>query len=742
MRSRKLKWSLGAGALLLSQAVLAIGLGEIRLHSAMEERLQAEIDLLNIGDFDEHQMAVSLASPEDFEQAGVERDFQLADLKFRVDLADKARPVIRVSSRQAISEPYLNFLVELRWSSGRLLREYTVLLDLPTFAGDPSPGKQAAATRTVAADSRGPAPASTATQAPVQRPARPAAAAPGGGTGSGADRVQVRGGDTLWGIAERHRPAGATIHQTMLAIAAANPDALIRGDLNLIRSGAWLKLPDAASVRAVDRAAALARLRPDSAAPPVVEAGATEAATPDTAGESSDGELRLAAADTGGAGSGSGTEAGTGVTGAGHDLAAVLEERDRLARENAELQSRIDSLQTQVGTLNRLVELDAPTLANVPQGAVPQEAVPQEAGAASGDAPVLPDAAVGAAGDPAAPLESAPPTDPAAVPAQPAPEPQPQTPEVTAAHGPLAALSELSDRLLPWLGAGAALLLGLLMWVVMRRRSDIQQQGLRLPGDMDRPAAAAGIAVLDDEELSDRDLFAAPSVTEGPDDILAEADVCLSFGHDEQAEELLREALQEYPDEPRVHLKLLEVFASRSDRAAFEAHLPQLAALGDLDTFAAAEALQRQLEDPAGAAPRESFATAPVAAADLPLEDFELGLELDLDAAQPPAAVRPAAPGDTAFATDDLEDFDLDLGPVADATVPDGALAAETSEQPLLEDLDLFVPGQEVATQLELAHAYVDMGDAEGAREILDYVVEAGDDAQRDAARELLARIG
>ena len=119
MNSRILKWPLGACALLLSHLTLAIGLGEIATESAMDQRFLAEIELLNIGDLDENQMAVGLAPPEDFQNAGIDRDFQLADLKFRVDLANPNRPLIRVSSLRPIREPYLNFLVELRWPSGR-----------------------------------------------------------------------------------------------------------------------------------------------------------------------------------------------------------------------------------------------------------------------------------------------------------------------------------------------------------------------------------------------------------------------------------------------------------------------------------------------------------------------------------------------------------------------------------------------------------------------------------------------
>lgn len=105
MISRILKWTLSVGVALLSPLALAIGLGELQLRSAMEERFAADIELLQIGDLNEHQLAVNLAPPEDFERAGLERDFQLADLRFRVDLSNPARPLIKVTSRRPMHEP-------------------------------------------------------------------------------------------------------------------------------------------------------------------------------------------------------------------------------------------------------------------------------------------------------------------------------------------------------------------------------------------------------------------------------------------------------------------------------------------------------------------------------------------------------------------------------------------------------------------------------------------------------------
>lgn len=744
MKSRNLKWPLGTCVLLLSQFAVAIGLGEIHPDSAMDERFEAEIELLNIGDLDENQMAVSLAPPEDFENAGVERDFQLADLRFRVDLSNQSRPVVRVSSRRPIREPYLNFLVELRWPSGRLLREYTVLLDLPTFAGAAQPGKNRAATPTVAADS-------TVSSAPAPAPS-PEPRATGGTRAPG--RVQVRGGDTLWGLAERYQVSGATIPQTMMAIAEANPEAFINGDLNLIRRGAWLEIPDAQRARSVDRAAALAKLRETTAEPPVVESRpAIEAGQAITGSE---GELHLAAAgSTAGGGSAAGTAPAGSTPGTEPELAAVLEERDRLQRENIELQNRIQSLEAQLNTATRLVELDDPTLAAL-QGQTETAAQPRDAppAAATGGAEVADGAAgeqAGAAPQPPAPADEIgagtdQETSTAAVAPTPvqAPEPPPAEAEPGAdGNRPLAAMARLGEWLIPALGAGAVLLLGLLIWAALRRGSGVQQQGLELPREMELDSRGSGLApaTVGAAEAGADELFAARA-EEGPEDILNEADVCLSFGHDEQAEELLREALNAYPDEPRLHLKLLEVLAARDDRDAFEAQLPQLAALGDLDAFAAAEALQRQRWDRAEADGSASE-TAPGVpeTAETRLEDFDLDLDLDLDIPEAPEEPPQQQSFQTTAAANgeaELGDFDLGL-----ETEPEVAAASRpAAESDTLDDLELFEPGQELATQLELAQAYVEMGDAEGAREILDYVVESGDESQQEAARELLARLG
>lgn len=791
MASRTLRYSLGLLALLAAQWASAVGLGEIQLQSAMNEPLRAEIALLSIGDLNESQITAKLASPEDFQRGGIEREFQLADMRFKVDLSNTANPVIRVSSRHPMKEPYLNFLLELRWTSGRLLREYTLLLDLPVFSGAPPAGKSAAAAPPAAAVKR---PSERPTFEPTRRSPAHGAAARTAATASGSYRVQA--GDTLWSIAARSRPQGVTVQQAMQAILTANPEAFIRANANLIRRDAVLDVPDAAVMAAVDHRLAMNQLR---AAQPVSDrAVESRTKTAETAVPGrGDGELHLAGGtDSARAGSaalsGGGTQPG-GTAGVSRtDLGAVLEEKDRVERENAELKARVASLEEQVKAASRLVEISDPALAALQDGTQSNAS-----GTAAADigkptdtvvpGAVTPTAEAPGSGQPAESAENAaaevvagqtetPGQTPAALDGSVA-TPAPVTTDagdavVPAAapgdEGPLAAAAKLRPWLVPALGLTGVLLLVAMGLAALRGRAT-QQHGLQLPSEFEKGARTAALdsaltapVVLDDQDL----LPTAPSFREGPDQILEEVDVCLLFGNEQQANELLTGALERYPTHSGLHLKMLELLAQQGDRPGFEAALPKLRALDDRNATESANALLRELQE------RDVAPVSAVAVADTPVEitaaevapikivqpaeaapaavaehlGFDLDLDLGMDLpAEPPA---PAATAAKLEISDDLEAFDLglsggDLTGLADVAEVQAAETAESWQMtPLESDLDLFEPGQEMATQIELAEAYVDMGDAEGAREILDYVLQGGDEAQRESARQLLARLG
>jgi len=247
--------------LLLSSEVWAIGLGEIRMDSALNEPLRAEISLLSATPEELDNLTVNLASAEIFDRYGIDRPFYLQDIEFNV-VSGAGGSVVQLRSRSPMSEPFLTFLVEATWPSGRLLREYTVLLDPPTFA--PPAAQQAPAvaapTRSAPSDSgridRSQPTVQPQPTRPAPQPSRPSQPAPADttpfDTSGGGDHV-VQRGDSLWGIASRMRPDGRlTMNQTMLAIYEANPGAF-GGNINVLRAGASLRIPSADEIFRISR---------------------------------------------------------------------------------------------------------------------------------------------------------------------------------------------------------------------------------------------------------------------------------------------------------------------------------------------------------------------------------------------------------------------------------------------------------------------------------------------------------
>jgi pilus assembly protein FimV len=281
--------------LTLTSEVWAIGLGDIDLNSALNEPLRAEIVLLSASPDELSDLTVTLASAETFTRYGIDRPFFLQGIEFNVVSAGASGSVVQIRSRSPITEPFLTFLVEATWSSGRLLREYTVLLDPPTYAAptsQPAPAVEAPR-RSTPSDSgqiqRQPTPPPVQRQSrPAPQPTQPArtadpvvtdsSATDSGyesppepkpqplvddspyGTSDGGDLI-VQRGETLWGLTARNRPDGRlTMNQTMLAIFEANPDAF-GGNINVLRAGASLRIPSADEVFQINRGEALSEVQ-------------------------------------------------------------------------------------------------------------------------------------------------------------------------------------------------------------------------------------------------------------------------------------------------------------------------------------------------------------------------------------------------------------------------------------------------------------------------------------------------
>ncbi|WJN61171.1 FimV/HubP family polar landmark protein [Pseudomonas sp. SO81] len=233
-RIRHLLLGLASGSVFYSGLVPALGLGEISLHSALNQPLDAQIELLEVGDLSADEIKVRLASVEDFNRAGVDRFYFLNDLRFTPVLGG-GRNLIRVASSKPVREPYLNFIIEVARPGGSLLREYTVLIDPPGSAAFSPQASLAQQPREAAA--------------PVVRPATPRAMP----LASRGERYRVQRGDSLWTIAGRLQAGGSTSSREALMadLHALNPDAFSGGDRNRLRAEAELLLPDSASAAPV-----------------------------------------------------------------------------------------------------------------------------------------------------------------------------------------------------------------------------------------------------------------------------------------------------------------------------------------------------------------------------------------------------------------------------------------------------------------------------------------------------------
>lgn len=655
-----------------SSLAFALGLGSLESDSSLNEPFSGRIDILGAAPEDFDTLTVTLADAEQFARAGIERNPALFGLRFAIDDSVPGEDFIRVTSKDPIREPYLNFLVELNWANGRLVREYTVLLDPPLYDPDrrravfaPAP-----ATPPVAA---APAPA-VPPATPASQPPAAALPAASGAYVAGREIGPVVATDTLWSIASAARPHdGITVQQMMLALLRANPEAFGEDNVNLLRRGAVLRLPAQDELTAMDARAAYAevqrhnqlweRYRGQVAAEP--ETQPVGAAAPSTAfdlGELEDDSARLELVAPGDDAEGDSTP---GRAGEGGGAELLREEVEARAQQAAELESKlveaegiIDLLQRQVNIKDeelaalqaRLAELGvaqddldlgerAEALADDAREALAEldEAAPEAPGVEPGttlddvfgddltDEEPAADGAVpqatAAGEEPATETTTA--DEPAAAPAaekaaadEPAPAKPKPAPEKVAPPQPERAfpanlVPEHIAALVPGgsltvLGAGALLVLGIIIGLVtsiMRRRGGKAEA----PAAAAPAAAAATMPPAEEEDASEAptevgasdvteeptsfdpnatveaesdetpeeflrtqtDVAAAPTA-EQEEDPLEEVNVYLAYERFDQAEELVKRVIAEYPDRHEYKLRLLEVYYSSNDRAAYE----------------------------------------------------------------------------------------------------------------------------------------------------------------------------
>jgi pilus assembly protein FimV len=257
--------AIAAAMALSATGSFAAGLGKITVLSALGQPLHAEIDVSAARE-ELVSMSARLASPEAFKQVGIEYAPGVSGIRFLVDKRKDGQTFLRVTSDRAINEPFLDVLVELTWSSGRMVREYTLLLDppeaiskaVPAPVATPEAAKQAAAgaapatTAAPAAAQAAPAAPAAPAAKPVAKPAAAAVPAPSAAKdGEDAGTRLVKSGDTLSKIATATKPEGVSLDQMLVALFRGNPEAFEGGNMNRLRAGKILNVPGADAASAV-----------------------------------------------------------------------------------------------------------------------------------------------------------------------------------------------------------------------------------------------------------------------------------------------------------------------------------------------------------------------------------------------------------------------------------------------------------------------------------------------------------
>lgn len=838
---------LGAvAALALSTSIYAVGMGGINVSSALGQQLKAEIDLMAVNKTEKDSLVARLSSPEAYKNAGLEYPYG-NKFKFEIQSRANGEPYIKVTSVQSINDPFVSLLVELSWSAGKLSREYTFLLDpvdyVPVQPAQAAVQAVAPAVQTTVSplpSSISPAlPAETAATEPVipltamtpveQAPIEQAAASavpamPAEGTATPMERavpvpveaeaeaeaipyepaasvvedelpvakewLAVQRGDTMYKIAERYKLADMNLDRMLVALYRANADQFEGRNMNRIRAGKILHLPSQDEYESVSLPEAVKEIHAQAtdwnAYRQKLAGAATTSSETQAAQQVASGKITSSVADKAPVAKESAKEVlklskgeapGDQAAASAGGKSVSAQDKQNTAQEEAiakakavkEGQERAAMLEQNLQEMKRLAQLksEAAAMAQPPSTAAPAVAP--------------------------APAK-------VAEPSMAKPKPKEVKPEPT-----------LVDQIMgdPIYQAGAAAVLlvlaGLGFMVYRRKKKPYDEDVSDFSEDVGSTTGKFATPVVPSPDTGD---FTRSTVTQAiaaaesdSVDPISEADLFLNFGRDVQAEEILKEALQNTPNNHQIHLKLLGIYANRKDVNSFSTISRQLKDSGDEEAWQQAVEMGRKMEpdnpmyggfrsmEDTGSAtvqmkafempqPEESQPTQASAldfdfdagaqttkVASSPEQDFlgvgdeamimpaaeqETAMDFDITSTNPaiavPEAKKPTDDGGMAFTLD----FPIENVKPATAAPSAGIGLAGIS---LNFDDALSAPGepaaagkddhwQEVATKLDLAKAYQEMGDNDGAREILEEVTREGDAAQREAAQALFEQLG
>ena len=691
-------------------------MGGINVSSSLGEPLKAEIELMAVGKAEKGNLVARLASPDVFKGAGMDYPANLPKLKFQIETRANGESYLGLSSALPVNEPFVSVLIELSWTSGKLLREYTFLLDPPEFrAKQPdaaevkpvlskaaeSPAIQMRATAPLDEKAFAEAPIAPATKPAMIAPTREPAGSGNVATGT----IKVKRGDTLSQIALDAKPSGISLERMLLALYRANGEAFDGKNMNRLKTGKILRLPEQTDLSKVSQVEAAEEFRAHTAdwnAYRQKLAAASATGADQASKQEVSGKISTAIADKSSAAPepakevvrlSKGEAPGDKATANGNAKAMqekihALEE-EATARNKAlkESNERVVVLEKNIKEMQRLIELKIqPALPAQSKAAPPAETKAATKPEARPEPPVAearpaapapvaasqPTATAAVAAAASAPASTAKADNPAAKPVAPKVAPPPP--------------SLLDDPLYLAAGAAALLALGGLGFALSRRGKGGKAEKKIVPETSGEAPADDGSATgriiapatpsPDTGDFTQSAATAAPASSAQADEVdpLSEAELFLTFGRDVQAEEILKDALEKNPANNPARLKLLSVYANRKDTNSFSVIARQIEASGDEVAWAQAAAMGRNLEpgNPMyGGTGGEAAVAAP--AAQLSEPSPAAGLDFDLGFGAPETdAGKGAATEQASGEPSSGLDFDLSSGePVTDAASAD-----------------------------------------------------------------------
>ena len=239
--------------------IYAAGLGKLTLNSALGQPLNAEIDIVTTSSDEVASLKASVATREAFAQAGINYESIFSSLRISVESRSNGNPYIKLTSPQAVNDPFLNILMELNWVSGRILREYTVLLD-PVDVNNQDIARPDVSSTPIINVTR--QDTERLSDAKKDRQSKNSSKSINRSVNQVKDTYgPVNRGDTLSSIARQFLPAGVDLNQMLVALYRTNRDAFIASNMNLLKAGVILKIPEKNEIAAIDASTAKAEIR-------------------------------------------------------------------------------------------------------------------------------------------------------------------------------------------------------------------------------------------------------------------------------------------------------------------------------------------------------------------------------------------------------------------------------------------------------------------------------------------------